>query len=144
MDWRSRRHAQKTHYPDTCSLQQDVFFIDKGCQNGVEGELGRQLELWINSRHKFHTLGFHIAFHPIQRDEVINVLTTGKGDIIAANLTVTPERIDKIDFLKPWLTGVNESLTQDPTSPKLDKLENLAGQEFYVRNRVVTLPTCKF
>ncbi len=110
-----------------------LFFIDKGRQYGVEAELGRQLELWINTRHKFHTLGFHIAFDPIQRDEMINALTTGKGDIIAANLTVTPERMDKVDFLQPWLTGVNEYLIQGPTSPKLDKLEDLAGQEFYVR-----------
>ena len=83
-----------------------LFFIDKGSQYGVEAELGRQLELWINTRHKFHTHGFHIVFDPIQRDEMINALTTGKGDIIAAYLTVTLERMDKIDFLKPWLTGV--------------------------------------
>lgn len=110
-----------------------LFFIDKGRQYGVEAELGRELELWINKRHKFHTLGFHIAFDPVQRDEMINALSTGKGDIIAANLTVTPERIDKVDFIRPWLKGVNEYLIQGPTSPKFDKIEDLAGQEFYVR-----------
>ncbi|MFM9162682.1 MAG: hypothetical protein ACKOPH_06400 [Methylocystis sp.] len=46
-----------------------LFFIDTGSQYGVEAEPGRQLELWINTRHKFHTLGFHIVFDPARWDD---------------------------------------------------------------------------
>jgi ABC-type amino acid transport substrate-binding protein len=103
-----------------------LFFIDKGRQFGVEAELGRQLEVWLNKRHKVKTLGLHVAFIPTTRDSMTEALVTGKGDILAANLTITPERLEKVDFTIPWLNEVHEILIQGKDSPKkLTKLRIL-------------------
>lgn len=110
-----------------------LFFIDKGRQFGVEAELGRQLETWLNKRHKFKTLGLHVAFIPTTRDVMTEELLIGKGDILAANLTITPERLGKVDFTTPWLNDVHEILIQSKSSPKIEKIEDLAGKELYVR-----------
>ena len=110
-----------------------LFFIDKGRQFGVEAELGRQLEVWLNKRHKVKTFGLHVAFIPTTRDAMTESLATGKGDILAANLTITPERLEKVDFTIPWLNDVHEILIQNKDSPKINKIEDLAGNELYVR-----------
>jgi membrane-bound lytic murein transglycosylase MltF len=60
-------------------------------------------------------------------------LVTGKGDILAANLTITPERLEKVDFTIPWLNDVHEILIQGKDSPKINRIEDLAGNELYVR-----------
>ncbi|MFM8859395.1 MAG: transglycosylase SLT domain-containing protein, partial [Methylocystis sp.] len=110
-----------------------LFFIDKGRQFGIEAELGYQLEAWLNRRYKFKTLKLHVAFLPTARDAMMEALTSGKGDIIAANLTITPDRFSKADFTIPWLNDVREILIQSKTSRKIEKIEDLAGKEFYVR-----------
>jgi len=51
----------------------------------------------------------------------------GLGDIAAANLTITPERLKNVDFSDPFLTGVNEIVVTGPAVPKLASLEDLAG-----------------
>ena len=110
-----------------------LFFIDRGKQFGVEAELGSQLETWLNKQYKFKTLRLHVAFVPTARDDMIEALTSGKGDILAANLTITPDRLSKIDFTNPWLNNVSEILVQSRSSPSIAKVEDLAGKEFYIR-----------
>jgi ABC-type amino acid transport substrate-binding protein len=55
-------------------------------------------------------------------------LNKGYGDAVAANLTITPERLAVVDFDDPWLKNVKEIIVTGPSSPKLDKIEDLAGR----------------
>ena len=57
----------------------------------------------------------------------------GKGDIAAANLTVTPERQKLVDFTPPILTDVREVVLTGPQSPPVATLDDLAGKEVFVR-----------
>jgi len=57
----------------------------------------------------------------------------GKGDIAAANLTVTPERQKLVDFTPPILTDVREVVLTGPQSPAVAALDDLAGKEVFVR-----------
>ncbi len=57
----------------------------------------------------------------------------GKGDIAAANLTVTPERQKLVDFAAPILTNVREVVLTGPQSPAVAALDDLAGKEVFVR-----------
>ena len=39
---------------------------------------------------------------PVGRDELLPALVAGRGDIAAANLTITPERQRMVDFTPPF------------------------------------------
>ena len=111
-----------------------LFFVDRGLQMGVVAEFGRELEASINSRYKSKTSRFHVDLRPTARDRLLEALNKGYGDAIAANLTITPERLAVVDFVDPWLKNVKEIVVTGPSSPKLDKIEDLSGRDTHVRN----------
>jgi membrane-bound lytic murein transglycosylase MltF len=110
-----------------------LFFVDRGRQMGVVAEFGRALEASINARYKSKTLRFHVDLLPTARDRLLEALEKGYGDAAAANLTITPDRLAVVDFANPWLKNVKEIIVTGPSSPKLDKIEDLAGREIHVR-----------
>ena len=57
----------------------------------------------------------------------------GRGDIAIANLTVTPERQQFVDFSAPLWTGVDEVVVTGPASPPIASVGDLSGQEIFVR-----------
>lgn len=110
-----------------------LFFVDRGKQMGVVAEFGRELETWLNARHSKNALRLHVAFVPTARDQLFAALKAGKGDVIAANLTITPERQAEADFTRPWLRGVKEIVVTGPSSPPLAALDDLAGATVHAR-----------
>jgi membrane-bound lytic murein transglycosylase MltF len=113
-----------------------LFFLDRGRQMGVVAEFGRALEASIIARHT-STRRFHVDLLPTARDRLLQDLNRGFGDAVAANLTITPERLAVVDFVDSWLKNVKEIVVTGPSSPKLDKIEDLAGREVRVRNSSV-------
>jgi ABC-type amino acid transport/signal transduction systems, periplasmic component/domain len=71
---------------------------------------------------------------PTPRDQLFAALNEGRGDIVAANLTITEDRLEKVDFTDPVLKNVHEILVTGPSAPAIAKLEDLSGKELYVRN----------
>ena len=80
---------------------------------------------------------FHVDLLPTARDRLLPALNSGFGDAVAANLTITPERLAVVDFADPWLKNVKEIVVTGPSAPKLDTIEDLAGREIRVRNSSV-------
>jgi len=109
------------------------FFVDKGTQRGTAHDAGKQLEEELNRKLKTKHLRVNVAFIPVSRDELLPALVAGRGDIAAANLTITPERLKTVDFTDPWLTGVAEIVITGPQSPSIATLDDLAGKEVFVR-----------
>ena len=68
------------------------YFIDKGQQRGLAYESIKQFEDDLNADLKTGNLKVHVAAVPLSRDQLASALLTGKVDLIAAMLTVTPER----------------------------------------------------
>lgn len=110
-----------------------IFFIDRGRQLGTAAEIGSAFEQWINNKYKRGHFTIHVVFVPTPREQLLLALNAGKGDIVAANLTITPERLALVDFAAPLARNVNEVLVTGPTSPKIGKLEDLAGRRVPVR-----------
>jgi membrane-bound lytic murein transglycosylase MltF len=73
------------------------------------------------------------VFIPVSRDELLPGVVDGRGDIAAANLTITDERRQQVDFSDPYLTGVDEIVVTGPASPSIGSVQDLAGQEVFVR-----------
>ena len=84
------------------------YFIDHGVQRGNSYEALRMFEDELNKRLKTGLLKVHVAIMPRARDQLFPALVAGKDDLIAAALTITPERRKLADFSNPTRMGVSE------------------------------------
>jgi membrane-bound lytic murein transglycosylase MltF len=109
------------------------YFLDGADQRGLEYELLKEFEKYINTRLKRRHLKVRLVVIPTKRDELLPNLAKGLGDIAAGNLTITPERLKQIDFSDPYFKGVNEILVAGPAASQVKTVEDLSGKEIHVR-----------
>ena len=112
-----------------------AYSLNGARQIGVEYELLKAFEQDLNDR--YQTQGKHIrilvTIIPTRHDQLISGLKEGRGDIAAGILTVTPERLEEIDFGEPFFRGVKQIVVTGPSSPELKSLDDLSGKEVFVR-----------
>ena len=115
------------------------YFVDKGVQRGIavdyfavfENELNKKLA--AEKKLKDKNLKVRVVFIPVRRDQLLPELAAGKGDIAAANLTITPERQKLADFSGAGLSNVREIVVSGPASPNVASLDDLSGKVIFVR-----------
>ena len=111
-----------------------LYFVDYGgTQRGMSYEFMRAFEDWLNQKMSRGNLKVHAVFVPASRDQLIPLLLSGQGDVVAANLTMTPERQAQVDFVTPVANGVQEIIVTGPGAAPLHTLEDLSGREIYVQ-----------
>jgi membrane-bound lytic murein transglycosylase MltF len=110
-----------------------IYFIDKGEQFGTAFEFGREFDKWLNQGKKKQTQHIVVAFIPTSRARLFEDLNAGRGDMVAANLTITPARLEAVDFTSPVASNVREVLVTGPSAPPIKGIEDLSGKELYVR-----------
>jgi ABC-type amino acid transport substrate-binding protein len=109
------------------------YFIDRGTPRGTAYDQGRLLEEELNRTLGKPGTSIHVQFVPLSRNELLPALIAGKGDIVMADLTVTPERQEVVDFTEPWIAGVEEIVVTRPGGPVISTVEDLSGKEVFVR-----------
>ena len=109
------------------------YFIDRGTPRGTAYDMGKLLEASLNKTFAKGHLTVNVQFIPLSRDELLPALRDGKGDIVMANLTITPERQQLVDFVDPWIAGVEEIVVTSPTGPAITSVDDLSGKEVFVR-----------
>ncbi|NIM18678.1 MAG: transporter substrate-binding domain-containing protein [Candidatus Latescibacteria bacterium] len=109
------------------------FFTEKGRFFGFEYELLEDYEQYLNKRIGRSGLNVVLEFIPCQRDQLIEKLLDGYGDIVAAQMTSIPERKKLVDFTRPYLTGIKEVLITNEWTAAPRSIEELAGKEVFVR-----------
>jgi membrane-bound lytic murein transglycosylase F len=102
------------------------FFIYRGHRMGFDYELGKRLAQHLGIRVDMIITGGW--------SEMVPSLLKGEGDVIAAELTVTPERQKEVLFAEPW-GKTREVVVWKDGAPPVRKLEDLAGKEVHVRKR---------
>lgn len=116
-----------------------LFFADEGVLRGTVVDFAHLLEDHLNTRlssdrnRKNPNVKLRIVFIPVRRDQLLPALRAGKGDIAAANLTITPGRLKLVDFSAAGLTNVSEVVVTGPQSPKIASLDDLSGRQVFVR-----------
>lgn len=110
-----------------------LYYVDRGKQRGLTFQMLEAFEKEVNARSGNKKLGFHVVFVPVSRADLIPALLDGRGDLAAANLLVTPERQQQVDFSAPFLDDVDELVVTGPSGPKISSLDDLAGREVHVR-----------
>jgi membrane-bound lytic murein transglycosylase MltF len=109
------------------------YFIDRGVQRGFVYESLRLFEQQLNKRLKKGQLPVHMAFVPLARDRLFPALVEGKVDLVAAALTITPERQKLVNFSNPTRTGVSEIAVTTKDVKPLGSAADLSGREVFVR-----------
>ena len=115
------------------------FFVDKGNQRGTTYDAFRLFEEDLNKKLlkqkklKQKHLKVRVIFIPVARDNLLPALAAGKGDIAAANLTITEERQKLVDFSSPVYSDVSEVVISSLASPAVSGLDDLAGKKVFVR-----------
>ena len=121
----------------TAPYSRSLYFSDKGRERGLAVELVRDFERYVNVKYA-KPLGkrpLTIYIGPATRDRLLPDLELGMSDISIGNLTVTEERLQRVDFV-PGDEGrrtINEVVVMGPTSPALGTVDDLSGKTVHVR-----------
>jgi ABC-type amino acid transport substrate-binding protein len=115
------------------SPNQTHYFLDQGTPRGLSVDAAALFEAELNRKHRTGSRPVRVMLIPVQQDELLPSLLAGRGDIVASGLTITPERKARADFSNPTFRNVSEIVVTGPASPNLGTLDDLAGQEVFVR-----------
>jgi membrane-bound lytic murein transglycosylase F len=120
-----------SHIRERGTLRVIVPRLGEGClpRQGMPAAAERELAESFGER-----LGVEVEFLCTEnRDELLSSLEDGWGDLVAANLTKTPERAARVDFTRPTNT-VSDWLVGAKGAPDLPRsMAELDGREVHVR-----------
>lgn len=114
------------------SYNRTNFFHTNRGDRGIEHDLMKEFEKYINRGPRKKRYQTHVVFLTRPFRNLVEDLKRGYGDIVAAGLTVTPERADYIDFTDPYIKNVQEILISNAKSQAPTRLEDLAGKQVIV------------
>ena len=101
------------------------FFIYRGHRMGFDYELGKKLA---------QRLGIRVDMVITQEwNEMVPALLRGEGDVIAAEVTITPERRTQVLFSEPWGHTRQMVVWKTGTAP-IQTVDDLSGKEVHVRD----------
>ena len=113
-----------------------TYYIDGAERYGISYEGMNYFEQALNEQlgHQAGAPNYvRVVFIPVTRDQLLNKLNEGYGDIAPANLMVTPKRAAQVDFSLPVISGDRELLVSGPSAPHIDSFPDLLGKTVYVR-----------
>lgn len=77
-------------------------------------------------------IGVELEVVDMDFDGLIPAMQSGKGDIVAAGMTVTPERAETVDFSVPY-TSTTQVIIVDKDDPKVSGNDDLEGKTIGVQ-----------
>lgn len=105
-----------------------LYFLDGATQRGVVHEIMHEFENVLNRRLGRDKLKVNVIFLPTTRDQLLSALIDGRGDIAAANITVTPAREELVDFTLPLGRNVKELVVGHSGAAAPASLSDLSGR----------------
>jgi membrane-bound lytic murein transglycosylase MltF len=109
-----------------------LYFNDGPQQMGITYDAAGIFEKQINKR-RGKKPRVHVIVIPTARDRLLPWLLEGRGDIAAANLTITLERQHLVDFSAPLYPDVSELLVTGPAAPNVASFDDLDTTEVHLR-----------
>ena len=113
-----------------------LYYNDRGRERGVIADEVREFEQYVNKKYA-KTLGkrpFTVYMVPTTRDELLEDVANGEGDIAAGNLTITEGRMRIVEFAPlARQRPVSEVVVTGPKSAPVETAEGLSGRTVHVR-----------
>ncbi|MFT4520752.1 MAG: membrane-bound lytic murein transglycosylase MltF [Halioglobus sp.] len=110
------------------------YYLDGGLAKGMVAEMASRLEQFINERMNKKHVRVHVVVIPVARNQLLPALLEGRGDIVSAGLSITPEREQDVAFSTPVSKSQSEVLVTGPSAPEIVGIEDLAGKRVYLRH----------
>ena len=114
-------------------FNRSFYFIDKGAPRGLAYEYLVIFEDALNKKLKTGNLKVHVLALPMSREALLPALLGGKIDFIVAQVTITPDRLDVVDFSIPTRTNVSEIVVTASGVPGVSSPADLSGRAVFVR-----------
>jgi membrane-bound lytic murein transglycosylase MltF len=113
------------------------YYIYRWQERVITYEALKAFESDLNTELKTGNLKVHVVIVPLSRDQLYQALDRGKVDMVAAMVTVRPELEKLAAFSEPTRTNVSEVVVTGPGAPPIATLDDLAGQQVFVRKASV-------
>ncbi len=78
-------------------------------------------------------LKVHVVLVPMSREQLYPALASGEVDMVAAMVTVSPEREQRVAFSTPTRANVSQVIVTGPGAPPITSLDDLSGQRVFIR-----------
>jgi membrane-bound lytic murein transglycosylase MltF len=127
---------ERRHIRVLVPFSRTLFYNDKGRERGITAETAGAFEQYLNKKYASQLGKRPITLYlvPTTRDELLQDVAAGLGDIAAGNLTVTDARRQLVDFVAPPDAKPNrEIVLSGPKSAPLATAEALSGKTVHVR-----------
>jgi membrane-bound lytic murein transglycosylase MltF len=92
----------------------------------------QQYKQYLKGRVRDRSWPVTFMFVPMPFSDLIPALLDGRGDVIAAGMTVTPKREQQVAFTKPYLPEVREVVVTAKGVEEIHSIEDLAGRSVYI------------
>ena len=131
--------ARKRRLVVLVTYSRTLYFNDRGQERGMVADLARDFERFLNAKLKTGARPITVVLAPVTRDQLLPGLSAGLGDIAAAGLTATPERLQLVDFVVPpggattTSSAVSEVVITGPKSAPVHGIDDLSGRTIEVR-----------
>src|SRR5271165_4099317 len=112
-----------------CPYSRTLFFRDKGDVYGTAVDGAQTFETWVNKTYKTGARPVTVDLVPVSRDKLFDALLDGKGDFAAGDITITPERANRVAFTMPVINDVKEVLVTAATVPDMASADALSDRE---------------
>jgi membrane-bound lytic murein transglycosylase MltF len=112
---------------------QTHYFMDGLRIRGISAENLKRFEPFLHEHMGRPDPRINLLPVPVARDEMIEFLAAGIGDMAVGNITITEERKELVDFSVPLRRGVSELIVHGTGVEDVSTLEDLAGRSVHVR-----------
>jgi membrane-bound lytic murein transglycosylase MltF len=109
------------------------FYFDDGRPRGATYDMLMAFERFVNSELGLKNVKVYVLPVPVSRDQMIPSLLAGRGDLIAADLTPTTDRLALLDFTRPLLRDIEEVIVQNSAAEPLASIDDISGREIFIR-----------
>jgi membrane-bound lytic murein transglycosylase MltF len=127
---------ERRHIRVLVPFSRTLFYNDKGRERGITAETARAFEQYLNKKYAAQLGKRPITVYlvPTTRDELLEDVANGQGDLAAGNLTVTDARKQLVDFVAPLDAKPNrEIVLSGAKAAPLATAEALSGKTVHVR-----------
>jgi membrane-bound lytic murein transglycosylase MltF len=128
--------VKRRHIRVLVPYSRTLYYNDKGRERGISADLVRDFEQYINKKYAGELGKRPITLYmiPTTRDELLQDVADGLGDIAIGNISVTASRKEIVDFVAPAdQKPMSEVVLTGPKSPAISTADDLAGRTVHVR-----------
>jgi membrane-bound lytic murein transglycosylase MltF len=110
-----------------------LFFNDRGTPRGIAAENARDFEQYVNRKYGKDKRPLTVLLIPTARDELLEDVAAGYGDIAIGNLTATEPRRRVADFVVAPGRTLREVVVTGPGTTDVTALDDLSGRTVSAR-----------